>query len=404
LYKHCAACHRPGEVAPFPLLTYADSARRAALIAQVTASRYMPPWKPDPGYGDFAGARGLSRTEIETLARWAQSGAPEGNPADLPATPPASGARLAHPDLVVRMPRPFMIPAEGPDLYRCFVLPLGLAADRYINALEFRPTNPKVVHHAILFIDRSAVGAKLESDAGGGYPCFGAPGFLPVAAVGGWSPGSPPIRMPDGVSAVLNKRAGLVIQLHFHPTGRPEIEQGEVALEFTDQPPRRRLTDLPLGSRLIDIPPGEKAYKVTDHFTLPVGVDVIGVIPHAHYICKEMRGIAHLPDGSTRWLIKISDWDFNWQEQYHYAKPLHLPADTRLEMEFVYDNSEANPHNPNHPPQRVRWGPGSADEMAGLHVQALATREQDFEELSQYLWGKVMRSAGGSFFTLPGKH
>ena len=195
-----------------------------------------------------------------------------------------------------------------------------------------------------------------------------------------------------------------MIQLHFHPTGKPEVEQGAVALGFTDQPPRRRLMDIPLESKRIDIPPGEKAYRVTDHFTLPVDVEAIAIIPHAHYICKEMRGIARLPDGSTRWLIRITDWDFNWQEQYHYAKPLLLPEGTDLQMEFIYDNSDANPHNPNHPPQRVRWGPGSTDEMAGLHVNVLAVRESDFAELAQSLWGKMMRSAGGGFFTLPTKH
>ncbi len=363
----------------------------------------MPPWKPVPGFGDFAGARSMSAAEIATLSRWAASGAPEGNPADLPVPPPHDGARLAHPDLVARMAKAFSVPAEGPDLYRCFVLPLELASDRYVDALEFRPSNPKVVHHAILFVDRNRAGPKLEAEPGAGYPCFGAPGFLPAAGLGGWSPGSPPIHMPDGVAATLNRRADLVIQLHFHPTGRAEIEQGEVALGFTDQPPKRRLTDIPLGSRLIDIPPGDQAYKVTDHFTVPVDVDVIGIIPHAHYICREMRGIARLPDGSTRWLIKIKDWDFNWQEQYRYAKPIHLPAETRLEMEFIYDNSAGNPHNPNHPPQRVRWGPGSTDEMAGLHVQTLASRDSDYDELAQYLWGKMMRNVGGGFFTLPEK-
>jgi hypothetical protein len=209
--------------------------------------------------------------------------------------------------------------------------------------------------------------------------------------------------MPDGVSTTLTKRSDLVIQLHFHPTGKPEIEQGAVALGFTSQPPRRRLIDIPLGSRNIDIPPGDKAYRVTDHFTLPVDVEAIQIIPHAHYICKEMRGVAHLPDGSTRWLIKISDWDFNWQEQYRYLRPVHLPADTRLEMEFIYDNSDSNPHNPSHPPRRVQWGPDSTDEMAGLHINVVASRESDFAELAQSLWGKLMRSVGGGFFTLPEK-
>jgi Copper type II ascorbate-dependent monooxygenase, C-terminal domain. len=404
LYANCISCHRSGEVAPFPLVTYADAAKRASLIAKVTASRYMPPWKPDPGYGEFAGARGLTAAQIAAIRGWADGGAPEGKPSDLPAPPQPTSARLAHPDLIARMPQPFSIPADGPDLYRCFVIPLGLDAERYVDAVEFRPGNPKVVHHALFFVDRSQAGRKLESAPAAGYPCFGAPGFLPGAGLGGWSPGSPPIHMPEGAATVLTKQSDLVIQLHFHPTGKAETEQGAVALSFTSQPPRRHLIDIPLGSQHIDIAPGDKAYKVSDHFTLPVDVEAIAIIPHAHYICKEMRGVAHLPDGSTKWLLKISDWDFNWQEHYRYVRPVHLPADTRLEMEFLYDNSDANPHNPSHPPRRVRWGPDSTDEMAGLHLNVLASRESDFAELAQALWGKFMRSVGGGFFTLPEKH
>ena len=399
LYKRCISCHRADEVAPFPLVSYADAAKRAALIAQVTASRYMPPWKPAPGHGDFEGARSLTQAEIDTIGRWAASGAPQGNAADLPPVPATDRTKLAHPDLTVRMSKPFTIPVDGPDIYRCFVVPLGLSADRYVDAIEFRPGNSKVVHHALLFLDRSGVARKKEAEPGGGYECFGAPGFLPGAGLGGWSPGSAPIRMPAGVSAVLSRKSDLVLQLHFHPTGKPETEQATIAFTFNDEPPRRRLMDIPLGSRLIDIPPGERSYKVTDHFTLPVDVDALGIIPHAHYVCKEMKGVAHLPDGSTRWLILIRDWDFNWQEHYRYRAPMRLPEGTRLEMEFTYDNSAGNPRNPNHPPRRVRWGPDSRDEMAGLHVQVVAARESDAAELAQSLWGKMMRSVGGGFFT-----
>ena len=398
LYQRCVSCHRPGEVAPFPLLTYADASKRAALIAQVTATRYMPPWKPEPGYGDFEGTRGLTRSEIEAIRRWAATGAPEGNPADLPSVPAASSPKLAHADLAVSMPRPYAVPSGGPDLYRCFVIPLGLSVDRYVDSMEFHPGNSKVVHHAIFFVDRSSVARKKETEPGGGYECFGAPGFLPGGGLGGWSPGSPPIHMPNGVAATLPAKSDLVLQLHFHPTGKPETVQASLAFSFTDLRPSRHLTDIPLGSRNIDIPPGEKAYKVTDHFTLPVDIDAIGIIPHAHYICKEMKGLARLPDGSTRWLIWIKDWDFDWQEQYRYRQPMRLPEGTRLEMEFTYDNSADNPRNRSHPPRRVQWGPDSSDEMAGLHVQVLAARESDFAELSQALWGKLMRSVGGGFF------
>jgi hypothetical protein len=219
--------------------------------------------------------------------------------------------------------------------------------------------------------------------------------------LGGWSPGSPPIRAPEGAAAPLRAKSDLVIQLHFHPTGKPESVQSSIAFAFTTEAPRRRVMDIPLGSRNIDIPPGEKAYKVTDSFTVPVDVDAIGIIPHAHFICKEMRGLARLPDGTTRRLIRIRDWDFNWQEQYRYSHPIRLPEGTRLEMEFLYDNSAENPRNPSHPPRRVRWGPDSIDEMAGLHVQVFAARESDVPELGQALWGKFMRSVGGGFFTRP---
>jgi hypothetical protein len=401
LYKRCVVCHRSGEVGPFPLVSYVDAAKRAALIAQVTASRYMPPWKPEPGYGDFEGARALTRVEIETIRRWAENGAPEGDPAKAPPLPAVESAKIAHPDLVARRQKPFVVPADGPDIYRCFVIPLELSAERYADAIEFRPGNAKAVHHALFFLDRSGVARKKETEPGDGYSCFGAPGFLTGAGLGGWSPGSAPIHMPEGASAVLSRRSDLVVQLHFHPTGKPEIEQSEVAFSLTGRPPARHLMDIPLGSRNIDIPPGEKAYKVTDRFTVPVAVDAIGIIPHAHYICKEMKGIARLPDGTTRWLIWIKDWDFNWQEHYRYRSPIHLPEGTRLEMEFTYDNSARNPRNPNHPPRRVQWGPGSSDEMAGLHVQVFASSEYDVEEMVQALWGKMMRSVGGGFFTLP---
>lgn len=392
LHRHCAECHRPGDVGPFPLLTFEDARRRAGVIAQVTAQRYMPPWKPAAGYGNFRGERGLTEREIEAIRRWAEGGAPEGNPQDLPAPPRfPEGWRLGPPDLVVRMESPFAVAAEGDDVYQCFVLPLGLDRERYVRGIEFQPGNRRLVHHAILFADAAGVARR----RGATYPCFGAPGFLPARGLGGWSPGMPPITMPEGAELTLAKGADLVLQLHFHPTGRPETEQSSVALYLGDKPPIRRLVDIPLGSNRIDIPAGERAYVVRDHFTVPVEVEAVGIIPHAHYVCKDMKGYAVLPDGTRRTLLWIPDWDFAWQDQYRYETPVRLPAGTRLEMEFTYDNSADNPRNPNHPPRRVVWGPDSTDEMAGLHVQVIPVRREDLEELNQALWGKMMRTLGG---------
>jgi hypothetical protein len=388
LYKHCAGCHHPGEVAPFSLLTYADVAKRAALIADVTGSRYMPPWKPVAGYGHFRGERRLTEVEIAKIRQWADDGAPEGDPAHLPPVPKfPAGWQLGQPDLVAQMPEPFIVPADGPDVYQCFVIPLPIAQQKFERAAEFRPGNAQVVHHALMFLDPMHIARRHASS----YSCFGTPGFLPSGALGGWSPGSAPIVMPPGTATTLYKDTDLVVQIHFHPTGKPEPVRAAVGIYFTDQAPTRHLVDLPLVSRRIDIPPGATAYKASDSFELPVDVEAVGIIPHAHYICKEMQGWAILPGGRKQWLLWIRDWDFNWQEQYHYARPLKLPAGTRLFMEFTYDNSAANPHNPNHPPRRVRWGAESTDEMAGLHIQAIPAPNADLEELGRALWGKLMR-------------
>ncbi len=404
LHRHCVSCHQPGEVAPFALATYADAARRARQIAEISALRRMPPWLPAEGFGGpFEGERRLSAAEIRTLARWAAAGAPPGNLAELPAPPEdPDDWRLGKPDLEVRMPEAYAIAAEGPDEYRCFVLPLDLPGDRYVRAFEFRPGNRRVVHHALLFTDHSRAARQRDAESPGpGYPCFGAPGFLPGGALGGWTPGSNPVVQPAGVAVRVRQHADLVVQLHFHPSGKPETEQSTVGLYFAAAPPRRRLFDIALGSREIDIPPGATRYRVTDSFTLPVPVEVAGVIPHAHYLCREMRGYAVLPSGKRRWLIRIPEWNFDQQDQYRYVTPLVLPADTRLVMEFFYDNSAANIRNPHRPPRRVVWGPGSADEMAGLHLQVIPVRETDIPELTQALWGKFMRAVGGGFYRPP---
>lgn len=402
LYRHCAACHRPGEFAPFSVLSYKDVAQHSRAIARAVQTRTMPPWKPEPGYGSFANARTLSEKEIRTVVQWAEAQAPEGDPRTLPAPPRAESEwSLGVPDQIVTMADTFTVPAFAADDYRCFAIPAALTRDRYVRAMEFRPSNRQVVHHALVFVDYSRTARELAARGGGSYSCFGTPGFLPGGSLGGWSPGAGPVRLPDGAALRLRAGSDIVLQLHFHSKGETELERSSVGLYFTDQAPTRHVMDVALVSRDIDIAPGERAFKVTDHFELPVDVHAVGIIPHAHYICREIKGWAILPDGRKRWLIWIKDWDFNWQDQYRYADSVALPARTRVEMEFTYDNSAANRHNPNSPPKRVVWGPGSTDEMAGLHIQVIPDRDEDVAELGQALWGKVMRMVGGSFYTKP---
>jgi hypothetical protein len=394
LYRYCTGCHHAGEVAPFPLLSYDDAAKRAKLIAAVTAQRTMPPWQPEPGYNRFADERRLTAAQIAAIQQWAAAGAPEGDVRAGPAAPVynSNGWAMGEPDLIMRMPKPFEMAADGDDQYMCFAVPLRLAKDRYVRAMEFRPSNRRVVHHALFFTGHAPAAS---------YPCFGLPGFIPTAGLGGWTPGMGPVRMPEGTAALLNAGTDLVLQLHFHATGKLETEQASIGFYFASTPPVRKVMDVGLTSKRIDIPAGVSNYKVTDHFTIPVPVTAIGVIPHAHYVCKEMRGWAVLPDGSKKWLLYIRDWNFNWQDQFRYAAPIHLPEDTRVEMEFTYDNSQANIRNPNSPPRRVVWGPGTADEMAGLHLQVIPDHVEDMPELGRALWGKIMRSVGGEFYRKP---
>ncbi len=392
VYRECAACHRPGGVAPFSLLTYDDAAKRARLIAAVTAKRYMPPWLPaEPR---FQHERKLTGEEIATIARWADAGAPAGDLALAPRAPQfPDGWQLGKPDLEAETRADFAVPADGPDLYRCFAIPAPLAQSRYVRAIDIRPGNPKVVHHAILFQDTT--GTARQRDTGAGYPCFGTPGFLPARGLGGWTPGSVPFQTPADIPELLSGGADLVLQVHYHPDGKAETDRTRVALYFTARKPARRAFDIPLGSNRIDIPAGDSAYKVTDHFVIPVAVDAIAINPHAHYVCKQMYGYAVLPDGTRRTLIRIPDWNFDWQQQYVYAAPIRLPAETRVEMEYTYDNSDANPRNPNHPAKRVTWGPSSSDEMAGLHITVSPAHADDEQELSDALWGKMMRALSG---------
>jgi len=224
---------------------------------------------------------------------------------------------------------------------------------------------------------------------------------VPSGSLGGWSPGFAPFESPEGTASRLQPGHDLVMQIHYHPNGKPEADRSRIGLYFAPHPPPKKIVDCALVSRDLHIEPGNASYKVRDRFTIPVPVYAIGVIPHAHYICKQMLGWAILPNGKKQWLLRIDDWDFNWQEQYRYRKPLLLPAGTRLEMEFTYDNSAANPRNPSNPPQTVDWGPDATDEMAGLHIQVIPQRMEDLPELGRALWGKIMRTVGGGFYRPP---
>jgi hypothetical protein len=371
LYQNCSTCHRPGEVAPFSLLTYQDASKRASLIATVTQKRYMPPWKPEPGYGNFDHVRRLTDEQIALIQEWAATGAQEGAAADKPAIPTfASGWQAGEPDQVLKLSAPYAIAADGPDQFRCFVLPMNLTKESYISAAEFRPGNPRVVHHALIFLDSTGTSRRLaaasagtSSNSASGYPCFGGPGFAGAGLLVGWAPGYTPLPAEPALSLAVQPGAAVVIQIHYHPSGKPEQDQSSIGLKFSGPPTKGRALLLVM-NRYLDIPAGESHYVVKGSITVPQDAELWGITPHAHYLATDMKISARLPDNSVIPLIRIKDWDFNWQGQYRYKQPIQLPKGTKIELEYVFDNSAGNPHNPSSPPVRVRFGEQTKDEMA----------------------------------------
>lgn len=360
----CVKCHRGGEVAPFPLTSYRDVAKRARQIARVTQSRFMPPWKPKANFGHFRGERRLTKSQIALITRWAKNDAPKGDAKDLPQTPKFSdGWKLGKPDLIVKVPKAFKVPAGGPDLFRNFVIPLNNKRPKFVVAAEFRPGNRRVVHHSIMYLDTSRIARMRDRlDPKPGYGTFGAPGFVPAGDVGGWAPGYEAKHLSGGHARYVPKGSDLVIQIHYHPSGKPETDQSQVGLYFTERP-KNIAAVLTVGDIGFTLPAGAKRHKLTATYKLPSKVNLLAVTPHMHLLGKEMKVTAKLPNGKVKPLIWIDDWSFDWQDQYFYDRPFSLPKDTVLKVEAWYDNSAGNPLNPNHPPKPVRFGDASDDEM-----------------------------------------
>lgn len=388
LFEHCATCHRPGEIGPFSLLTYRDARQRATQIADLTSRHIMPPWKPvvpEPGKAEFVGERVLTPDQIRTIREWVDQGAPEGAAADLPPLPQWSDAwQLGQPDLVVSMAAPYVLRADGTDVFRTFVIPIPTSDMRYVRAVEFHPGNARAVHHANFGIDRTQSSRRLDLlDVEPGY----AGGMVPDASYPpghmlGWTPGQWPRPSPDAMAWRLERGSDLVVQLHMQPTGKAEPVQVSAGFFFTDAAPVRTPLGLRLGSQTIDIPAGEPAYSISDSYRLPVDAEVLSIQPHAHNLGRRMEAAATLPDGTRRPLIAIADWDFRWQDVYRYTQPIVLPKGTTIAMRFTYDNSDRNPRNPYRPPQRIVWGQNTTDEMGDLWIQIVPLRNADLTMLS----------------------
>lgn len=404
IQRHCQDCHRPGQVAPFSLMDFDHARGRASDLLLVIEEGLMPPWPASSEYGGpFRDARILSDEEIDLLRRWIDADSPEGDPDDAPEPREySSDWPLGEPDLVLTMSEPFELAAEGDDEFRVFVLPTDLPEDRWIKAVDFKPGNRKVVHHVIAATDSSGRARELDAmDDKPGYSAVGGFGdgvptrsFMPI-----WVPGSTPREAPEDAGYLLQKGGDVLIQVHYHKSGKVEEDATSIGIYLSDEPLGREVRTgfvFPNVSmiqamkarnemqnsggrpgldqfmrQVLEIPAGEANYQVKGStgkgavMGRPLNRDILltAVMPHMHWLGKDFTFTAVLPDDSRVPLIRIDSWDFNWQGTYAFAEPVFLPEGTWFEMVAHFDNSADNPANPSNPPVTVRWGDQTDDEM-----------------------------------------
>ncbi len=384
LQKHCQDCHRPGDVGPFSLLTYKQAVNWAADIKEYTHSRKMPPWKPSVGQ-PFHNERRLTDQELATLAAWADGGTPEGDPKNAP--PPrqfAQGWHLGQPDLILSPPDDFTLGPAGIDMFRVFVLPTNLPEDTHVTAVEVRPGNARVVHHALLFLDRTGAARKLEEkqraepgnpngyDSGPGYSMAMGVGFLPQGGLSGWAPGQVPRHLPEGSGFFLPKGADVVMQMHYHRNGRVEKDRTQIGLYVAKKPISRRYQSAVIPGRFLSIPPAEANFRVTGDIWIEQDCMLHSVMPHMHLLGRRIKVTMTDADGKQTTLVGIDDWDYNWQETYWFKEPLKVKGGTRFSVEAFYDNSTKNPSNPSNPPKRVFFGEQTTNEMCFVFLGGLS--------------------------------
>ena len=366
----CQTCHHPGDIGPFSLMDYQGAKPYAERIKERVTARTMPPWKPALGIGAFEDERILTGAQIDTIRQWVEAGAPEGDPAGLP--PPLTfpdGWALGQPDLVLAMPE--YSPPVGSDIYRCFSLPASVVEDKFVRIVDIRPGNRGIAHHVLLFHDPAGQSKALDdADSTPGYTCFGGPGFTPDGSFfGGWAPGMRPMVLGAGTGMKLAANARVVIQVHYHPETAGS-DRTQVGLYFHSTPVDKLVRILPVVNPFFLIPPGSSNFEVLGFGGTPPSsrAHVVGIAPHMHLLGKDIYVEARAADGGAVPLIRIDDWDFEWQSYYRYRLPVPLPAASSIQFTAHYDNSASNPRNPNNPPQWVGWGEATTDEMALVFV------------------------------------
>ena len=370
LQKNCQGCHRPGEAAPFSLLTYEQARPWAKAMKEAVLLKKMPPWFADPHYGKFSNDRSLTQKEIDTIVSWADVGAPQGDANDMP--PPVrfvEGWRIPPPDAVFEMPHDFEIPASGTIEYQYIVVPSGFTEDKWVRFSEARPGNRALVHHIIAFIREP--GSKWLKDATPGVP------FVPPKKkdgegrdeggqqgdfLAGYAPGTLPVELADGQAKLVKAGSDIVFQMHYTANGKAGKDRSKVGIVFATEPPKERVFTLAAGNGEFKIPPGDANYKVDSEFEMGTPVKLIGMLPHMHLRGKDFEYRVVYPTGETETILKVPNYSFSWQLSYYPVKPIVLIKGTKIECTAHYDNSPNNPSNPD-ATKEVTWGDQSWDEM-----------------------------------------
>jgi hypothetical protein len=369
LQRNCQGCHRPGEAAPFSLLTYEQARPWAKAMKEAVLLKKMPPWFADPHYGKFSNDRSLAQKDIDTLVSWADAGTPLGDPKDMP--PPVDfveGWSIPKPDIIYELPHPYQIPASGTIEYQKVVVPSGFTEDKWVQFAEARPDDRARVHHMILFIREP--GSHWLRDAKPGV-FFVAPkttdtsvdtSALPSDFLVGYAPGQPAEILPPGQAKLIKAGSDLVLEIHYTTNGTASTDRSKFGLVFAKEPPKERVLTLSATNGTFKIPPGDPNYKVDASFELGTAVKLASLHPHMHGRGKDFEYRIVYPTGETETLLRVPRYDWHWQLWYNLATPIPLPKGTRIDCTAHFDNSPNNPDNAD-PTKEVTWGDQSWDEM-----------------------------------------
>jgi hypothetical protein len=372
LYSRCVSCHSDSRVAPFSLVGYANAKRFSQTMVGVVKRRVMPPWKANLHYGEFKDVAALTPDQIALFKRWADAGAPEGDPASEP-TPPtfAPGWSFGKPDLIVMPDKATQIPAQGGDFYRDYLIDPHVTKPTWVKTIEFRPSGKNTVHHvipALLVKEEAEKCRKIKFDHDdNSWEQKSVKSITDYNVLGMWSTGAPPFTSPEGTAFLVKPGDQIMLDMHYKTTGKPEVEQTQVGLYFLKEPPKDEMSLLTVASGDIYLQPGETS-RVYTIKKVKKDTTIYAVWPHMHFLGRTFKAWVKYPSGFSKPLVCINDWDPDWQIVYYLRTPMKVPAGSKIYLTGTYDNTPANPRNPNGKPKVVESGPSSKDEMLLLDI------------------------------------